>query len=200
MNTDNGRDSGVQINPEQPGEEGFTYATRVGAWTVRAVWPFDAATGGPKKLIIEAAEDAAPGDVARGISTTVLRQINPAEGAPPPEFVEQVVSGLGAVNEAGRALDQFGELAAKILARDGVSDLYLSVLASTYVLLADAGVKGLTALLADRMGRKPQTVKDHLKQARRRDLLTTVAGKAGGELTDKARALLANKHDDEHDN
>jgi hypothetical protein len=33
-------------------------------------------------------------------------------------------------------------------------------------------------------------VKDHLKRARRDGFLTTVAGKAGGELTDKAKAIL----------
>ncbi|GDY54216.1 hypothetical protein SVIO_048390 [Streptomyces violaceusniger] len=37
--------------------------------------------------------------------------------------------------------------------------------------------------------KRPETIRSHLKEARKRDLLTTVPGKAGGQLTTKAREI-----------
>ncbi|MFD0393841.1 hypothetical protein ACFQ3Z_21605 [Streptomyces nogalater] len=65
------------------------------------------------------------------------------------------------------------------------------MLAAVYKTAADAGEAAPVQWLARRIKRSPETVKGHLKQARRDGLLTTIAGKAGGELTDKAKAILA---------
>ncbi|MEI5099550.1 hypothetical protein RB200_14335 [Streptomyces sp. PmtG] len=77
-----------------------------------------------------------------------------------------------------------------MLEREGVSETYLAVLAAVYKNAADAGEAAPVQWLARRIKRSPETVKGHLKQARRDGFLTTIAGKAGGELTDKARAVL----------
>ena len=44
--------------------------------------------------------------------------------------------------------------------------------------------------LAELVDKSPETIKIHLKEARKRELLTTVKGRAGGHLTSKARQIL----------
>jgi hypothetical protein len=149
-------------------------------------WPNDQFDGGPQHVVVQPAPGAPARDVARGISTTVLRMINPAEAA------RQAAESQGdaATGPAGGAAQQLGATARQFLADKGVSPAYLAVLAQAYSELADSGVKGIAPRLAELVGRRTETVKGHLKQARRDGYLTTVAGKAGGQVTDKARQIL----------
>ncbi|RLV10205.1 hypothetical protein CTZ27_02980 [Streptomyces griseocarneus] len=155
-----------------------------GAWTVRMWWPAGPISGGPQRVTIEAATGALLGDVARGISTTVLRGINPAAAAEQAQASAPAQEGVTDFAHRGAAVRTF-------LEREGVSPAYLVVLVSLYKDMADRGAKSLVRDLAAFVDRRPETVKAHLKQARRDGYLTTVAGKAGGELTAKARGVLA---------
>ena len=83
-----------------------------------------------------------------------------------------------------------GDVVGLALEGEGVSERYLTLLVATYTAMADFGAPAPIPWLARLIGRRPETVKDHLKRARRDGFLTTVAGKAGGELTDKAKAVL----------
>lgn len=78
----------------------------------------------------------------------------------------------------------------------GRGDDFYARLASDYVSLLGTQRDPVVAL-AERMGQqagrevRPQTVRNQLTQARKRGLLTTVGrGRAGGELTERARQLL----------
>ncbi|WP_447041407.1 hypothetical protein [Streptomyces sp. DSM 118878] len=75
-------------------------------------------------------------------------------------------------------------------AAQGVTDEYLALLASAYVGYINRGGAGPLAHLAAQVGKSQSTIKGHLWQARKRDLLTGSAGRAGGALTEKASALL----------
>ncbi|MEV0442507.1 hypothetical protein AB0I84_20765 [Streptomyces spectabilis] len=169
-------------------ESGFEIAQRQGAWVIRMWWPAGPITGGPQRVTIEQADDAPARDVARGISTTVLRRLDLAGAVKMAE--ERAPKGQEVMQELVEAMDLAGGTARHLLEQEGVSDAYLAVLASIYLAVSDTGAAAPVPWLAKRIGRSPETIKGHLKQARRDGFLTTVAGKAGGELTDKAKAVL----------
>lgn len=71
-----------------------------------------------------------------------------------------------------------------------VTDVYLATLAMAYVELSQLPVKVMPTL-GRLLDRSPNTIKMHLVRARDRELLTGEPGKTGGQLTDKARNILA---------
>ncbi|MFF9318628.1 hypothetical protein ACF1BP_02755 [Streptomyces sp. NPDC014735] len=169
-------------------ESGFEVTQEQGAWVIRMWWPSGPVNGGPQRITIESAEGAPARDVARGISTTVLRRLD-LPGAVK-MAAEMGPKGQKVMQELTEAMQQAGETAGALLESEGVSETYLAVLAAVYKHAADAGDPAPVQWLARRINRSPETVKGHLKQARRDGFLTTIAGKAGGELTDKAQAIL----------
>ncbi|MFC5148087.1 hypothetical protein [Streptomyces aureoversilis] len=94
------------------------------------------------------------------------------------------------LEDVAQRFNEAGEAAGLLLANEGVSERYLVMLAATYKAMADSGAPAPVPWLARLIGRRPETVKDHLKKARRDGYLSTLAGKAGGELTEKAKAVL----------
>lgn len=139
-------------------------------------------------MTVEAAEDTATRDVARGISTTVLRRLDLAAAMKLAEEAPELQQGM---EEVTAKVEEAGSSAGLLLANEGVSETYLAMLAATYKTMADLGAPAPVPWLARLIGRRPETVKDHLKRARREGYLTTLAGKAGGELTEKATETLA---------
>ncbi|WP_229350043.1 hypothetical protein [Streptomyces sp. UNOB3_S3] len=139
--------------------------------------------------MIEATEGAPGRDVRRGISTAVLRDFDLVRA------VESAkAAGIGTdeqQHELAIKLSSLANAAKALFAEGGLSEKYLAALAAMYTTVADSGSKALVPLLAERLGRPEQTVKTHLKRSRRNGLLTAVAGKAGGELTDKAVQIIA---------
>lgn len=150
-------------------------------------WPAGPVTGGPQRIAIEPAADAPARDVARGISTTVLRRLDLAAALNLAKMAPQAQSVL---EDAAKTLAESGETAGLLLANEGVSEHYLAVLSFTYASMADMGAVAPVARLAKLIGRKPETIKDHLKRARREGYLGTIAGKAGGELTDRTSKII----------
>jgi hypothetical protein len=168
-------------------DSGFEITQQQGAWVVRMWWPVGPINGGPQRITIEPAEGAPAREVARGISTTVLRRLDVAAAW---KLAKQAPEAQRTWEEAAGKLNEMGEAAGLALKGEGVSGRYLTLLASAYTAMADFGAPAPIPWLARLIGRRPETVKDHLKRARRDGFLTTVAGKAGGELTDKAKAIL----------
>ncbi|MFD0271712.1 hypothetical protein ACFVGY_34850 [Streptomyces sp. NPDC127106] len=168
-------------------ESGFEITQQQGGWVIRMRWPEGPITGGPQRVTVEPAEDAEPRDVVRGISTTVLRRLDLAAAVNLAKAAPRAQETLEGVT---RELDASGEAAGRLLAAEGVSERYLALLAATYAAMAETGAPAPVPWLARLIERRPETIKDHLKKARREGYLGTVAGKAGGEVTAKARTIL----------
>lgn len=78
----------------------------------------------------------------------------------------------------------------------GRADEHYAALAAMYVDLLATSSRP-TQDLADLLGEKVSAIRNYIYKARERGLLTTAGrGKAGGELTDKARRLLAHNEED----
>lgn len=76
--------------------------------------------------------------------------------------------------------------------RRGRPDAFYAHLAQEYLQTVRAGSPAPLVEIANRMGSNANTVAARIKEARRRGLLSrTDRGRSGGELTDKARELLA---------
>lgn len=165
--------------------EGVEISERHGAWDVRMWWPAGAIEGGPQRVVIEAAPDAAARDIARGVSTTVLRSLNPAAST------ERAAQQRGHGPKAVEVAAELRGALSRLLAEHGVSGAYLAVLATVYDELSRTGVRPLMPRLAELVGRSVPTVSGHLKEARRDGFLTaSVAGKPGGEPTSKSVQTL----------
>lgn len=145
------------------------------------VWP-TGDQGGPHELHITPADNANPEDVAGGISSVLLRRINfqaaIRERQPTSETEKEAIGGI----------------LRKLLAA-GISDTYLAMLANTYVRYVHRGQPALTDTLARMIGKRPDTVKQHLKRARQAGMLTTASGKAGGNTTQKADHIIRQQAD-----
>ncbi|GGY00075.1 MULTISPECIES: hypothetical protein [Streptomyces] len=165
-----------------PSRAGVEQVQRIGAWKVTMWLPLDSTSGNPREIRIEPDEEADPQEVARGITSTVLRQIDTAA------FAEEVEP-LAELAHAGRqAVENFRRELAGL--PKGVSDEYLAVLSALYVRFVNAGRRAPAQDLELWTGSKQATLKGHLRAARQRGFLTKVEGKAGGQLTDKAVETL----------
>ena len=165
-------------------DQPVTVTELIGPWLVEYHWPADADQGGPARITISPHAEAAPADLAGGLSSTVVRQLDFRKAAK--EWRRLRRRGEEAVDPARRKLAQ----RLQGLVSDGITDEYLAALADTYVTLVSEGEASVTTSLAELVGKKPETIKIHLKSARKRGLLTTVKGRAGGNLTDEARRIL----------
>ncbi|AOP49988.1 hypothetical protein SL103_30395 [Streptomyces lydicus] len=175
----------MNSTPQPPGPEprnGVTVIKRTGAWVVTMYWP--EGTGGsvgPREVHVVPADDADPQEVARGISSTVLRRINTT---PSRDFAAM----RSLEKPADMDIRQLGKRLASL--PSGLTDERLAVLSALYVHFVDAGERAPAQRLAVGFGLNPATVKGHLRAARQRGFLTKVEGKAGGQLTDKAVQIL----------
>jgi 8-oxo-dGTP diphosphatase len=71
------------------------------------------------------------------------------------------------------------------------SPFWYAVVARDYAELVAAGERRPVQVMAARSGRSPDAIRTWLRRAREAGFLTHQQGKASGQLTDKARALLA---------
>lgn len=157
----------------------------LGPWNVEWRWPKDGAQSGPWALTIRPSRDATEEEIAGGISTTLLRHLNLAGAS------EKWRGKREAHDEHALKLDKRRAEKLKLLLYQGLSDEYLAEISRVYVSLVMRGEKSITKTIAELIGKSPDTAKMHLREARKRDLLTTVTGRAGGHLTPKARQILA---------
>lgn len=148
-----------------------TTEQRLGPWVARFEWDQSVATGGPSRIVIEPADGADPAEVDLGLSTTVLRQISPVR----PRV--DISPALAVVKFAAERY------------QPGSAE-YLSALAMAYNAATDALVPNPAVLLAEATGKTVNTVRAHLKAARRRNLLTSIPHRAGGVISDGASQTL----------
>ncbi|MET9565729.1 MULTISPECIES: hypothetical protein [Streptomyces] len=166
-----------------PPRAGIEIHRRIGSWKVTMWRPADSVGGGPQEIRIEPHEDGDPQEIARGLSSTVLRQIDTRS------FVEML-------DTAPTGIDQAVEEEAGLLrgwladAPRGVTDRYLAMLSAVYVRVVEIGERAPIQALEEITNTKQATLKGHLRAARKRGFLTKVEGKAGGQLTEKADEVL----------
>lgn len=173
-----------------PLREGIEMEQRIGSWKVVMWRPITSSSGGPVEIRIEPHEDGDPQEIARGISSTVLRQVD--TGA----FVDVLNStGQPADDDAEREAERLRAELAEASKR--LSDRYLAMLAAFYVRVVDIGERAPIQALEEITGAKQPTLKGHLRAARQRGFLTKVEGKAGGRLTEKATRVLEGMKDGE---
>ncbi|MFH7594823.1 hypothetical protein WDV06_06890 [Streptomyces racemochromogenes] len=137
----------------------------------------------PTHVFIQPVANGDPAAVARGVTTTVLREVRPAEAA-----------------EAARRGHRTGQAERYPLAErveellrtpDRPTEAYLAAVALRYERLADAGNRSPVRSLVEITGLPLGTVKSHIQLARKRGLLEAVGAKAGGRATARAHALVA---------
>jgi hypothetical protein len=157
---------------------------RLGPWEVMLSWPADEDQGGPVSMTITPADDATDEDLIGGLSSTWLRQIDF-------RAARELWVSVNALSPSWEEAERFrAEQLQRILGHDGVSEGYLAYLAEAYVFLVRAGERSVAAKLAEMTGRSPDTMKQHLHRVRKAGFLTTIPGKAGGQLTDKASEAM----------
>ena len=123
-----------------------------------------------------------PKDQLPGITSGLVRRIDFAEAERERQAVED-----GKVESF--VLDE--KAAKQTFEGLRMGDEYLANLAFYYVALVSAGERSVTAKLGELTGKSAATMTDHLKKCRKAGMLTATPGKAGGKLTEKAKALLA---------
>ncbi|NMN93556.1 hypothetical protein [Antrihabitans stalactiti] len=160
---------------------------QIGPWEVEYLWPAAAEQGGPWTVTIRPATGATPTDLAGGISSTIARQLDFQQAAK--EWRKQRKQ----TDTRSERVDTKRAQRLQKLVAVGITDEYLAWLAKTYVALVSEGERSVTARLAELVDKKPETIKIHLKEARKRELLTMVKGRAGGHLTDKSREILGER-------
>ncbi|PCG83877.1 hypothetical protein CIB93_22095 [Streptomyces sp. WZ.A104] len=156
----------------------------VGPWRILMRWAADAdPASGPTRVLITPHPDADPAATQGGVASTVLRQVDFKKAG------DQFRSARPTDTEPDVNQDAEGEGLRWLLDSEGISDAYLAFLAESYVRAVAQALPNVTAHLAGLTNKRPETIRGHLKEARKRGLLTTVPGKAGGQLTEKAREI-----------
>ncbi|MFB7835799.1 hypothetical protein [Streptomyces sp. NPDC056056] len=134
----------------------------------------------PTCIVVRPAQGADSAAVARGITTTVLREVHPSNATDPVRNQDHEAQKYPRARQVESLLAE-----AK---RPG--DAYLAALALRYERLADTGDRSPVRRLVDITGLPLGTVKSHLQLARRKGLLEAVGAKAGGRATEAAHRLL----------
>jgi hypothetical protein len=173
-------------------ENGFlaTYEGRVPrspAWGMVATFDLQRPGTPMVKLTIEPAITSFP---RRGIAATVVRGV-PFDAL---RTEARVMARLPPTVGLGLRPDQLGP--SRVSAQSPYDDLFFAQWAARYVNEQQRGHKPVV-VLAEAHCLSPATIRNYLQQARDRGLLTEAPpGRAGGDLTDKARDLLRDQEDD----
>lgn len=166
------------------------------SWQVHAEWPAGVDQGGPWYLTIRPKPGVDAAELAGGLSSTVMRQVNFQEFARKWREVsaEMGSAGMAAIESLSDVTEKYSKILRNLL-HGGVGEVYLAWLSFAYSTLVRLGETSVTGNLAELVDRRPETVRAHLKLARSEGLLTTVRGKAGGQLTEKGREIIKRSED-----
>ncbi|GAB3912737.1 hypothetical protein ACFQ1S_03125 [Kibdelosporangium lantanae] len=173
---------------------GFGVTQDIGPWQVLMQWaPGGVEGAGPRYLTIRPAEGATDADLAAGLSSTVLRQVD--FQAALAKWRTFTAGDDTRVSEFQKHLQPYVESFTSVLRAtlaEGVTDRYLAWLSAAYVTIVKAGEKSVNENLGQLIGRNAGTARSHLTKARALNLLTKMEGKAGGDLTEKAQLIIEN--------
>jgi hypothetical protein len=183
-------DSGV---PKAGKNEEIRRSTRIGAWQINLRWP-SLDSGGPVELSIKAGAGADPDEVARGITTHVLRSIPLAHLTE--ELHEARRSAQNLRNEAIR-IDGVAERIADTIRTDptpgrrGRSDEFYALVSALYAWHVDQRYPNPVKRLAELCGASWRVSANWVRLARDKGFLTEGhERRPGGALTTKATDIL----------
>ncbi|GAA3056418.1 hypothetical protein GCM10017562_21480 [Streptomyces roseofulvus] len=188
----------------QPPQELRDAVNEQGVWIRQVVshgnfeaWHFFrlGSTGGaPTHVFIRPVEGGDAAAQARGITTTVLREVNPNSAA---RHAEEAFQSTARMREQlDKAKERSDERKTRhhldeiLTTEKGPTDRYLSALAIRYEALTTAGERSPVNRLIEITGKSHGTVKSHVQLARKKEFLEAVGTKAGGMATSKAKATL----------
>ncbi|MEU8884926.1 hypothetical protein [Streptomyces hydrogenans] len=147
-------------------------------------WHFvrhDSVGAAPAYVVVRPAPGGDPAAAARGVTTTVLREVRPSDAA-------------GLVRDHEREAQKYPrarQVEDLLASARRPSDPYLAALALRYERLAASGDRSPVRRLVDITALPLGTVKSHLQLARRKGFLEAVGAKAGGRATEAAHHVLA---------
>lgn len=158
----------------------------IGGWTVDMFWIEDEIQGGPTRLVVRPTENESP--PVGGVSSTVLRAIDFRAGAA--QARQQLADEDLELAKTFHPMGATGPDLKSILEAKGLSDVYLVLLALEYVRRVVDGEPKPVDRIAQELGKSTGTVKGHLWQARKRELLKGgSAGRKGGYVPPEATQI-----------
>lgn len=171
--------------------DGFEHREDLGDWEAVLWWP-PASGGGPAEIAIRARPGADPEVVARGITTGTLRSI------PVTRITEEMHRRVRKVkDDAGPSLEDMARRIRDAVeleprpGRKGRPDAFFADVAAMYAWYVELHYPNPVRMLAEACGLTWKAAARWVRLARVKGFLTAAAGgRPGGELTDKARALL----------
>ncbi|MFE9122702.1 hypothetical protein [Streptomyces sp. NPDC007172] len=134
------------------------------------------------QLFVQPVEGGDPAAIARGITTTVLRDVAPADAAEAARLSHRA-------REAVK-YPLAEQVDALLTSSSKPTDQYLAAIALRYERLADTGNRAPVRRLVEITGRSQGTIKAHIQLARKRGFLESVGAKAGGKVTEAAYDAL----------
>lgn len=161
-------------------------------WLLQLTITTDASGARCSGLALMATEAADPASMSTGL----LRSI------PVASLVEEAIGRVENWAEIFSGVE--GDGASQLLTdlrrtrrRRNDDDLFFARIAATYVQLAAESARAPATALARQLDRSPEQVREHLRVARKRGLLTSPGkgARASSDLTDKARQLLKEASD-----
>lgn len=155
-------------------------------WVAEMQWPEGETQGGPAVLVIYPSDpDACP---PGGLSQTVLRDVdfNWARD----RLRASLANSKRWERARQRSTDKLTGLLVEHAASGAITPEYLTLLSRLYIDAVKRGQDKPLDYLAELTNKSPAAIKNHLWQATRKGLLERSPGRAGGQITDKARTVL----------
>ncbi|WP_159232904.1 hypothetical protein [Mycolicibacterium vanbaalenii] len=157
----------------------------IGDWYVVMEWPEGVDDGGPARLTIQPVGDFPIG----GLSSTVLRQIDFRAAAE--ELRKQAEGDEVRAHQHDTMNKWHAERLRAALAEHGpASSEYLTLLASEYLRAVNRGQQKINEFLAAMAGKEASTIRGHLWQARKQEILSSSPGRKGGQLSAAAQDTM----------
>ncbi|MFI9598173.1 hypothetical protein [Nonomuraea sp. NPDC052265] len=177
----------------------YTRTLDVNGWKVVAVWRND--SPGPVELHITPGDETDPQELA-GITTGTLRSIPLTEITREAREVWEATANMRGLGRSTATVLRAVKDAIETEPRPGRAgrpDAFYVAIAFLYVVFSLQGHKAIQRL-AEACGVERRTAENWVNHARdKRGMLTaSLPGKAGGQLTPKAQALLADANEEEN--
>ncbi|GII92935.1 hypothetical protein [Sinosporangium siamense] len=186
-------DQSQSAMPPPIDSEGHHHHARIGSWSILCTWDEARKKSGPSQMVITAAPDGDPQEIAKGITPGVLRAIPLGDLIKEQRMTVQDATatlreaGVKAAAQVKRMVDDNPRPG-----RAGRPPVFYAIVASAYTCALVAQEERPVAWLAEQIGADRKTVENWLRLAREEYGMLSPAthGVAGGVMTPKAEQVL----------